>query len=203
VPISSDAVALTFDDGPDPIWTPRVLRALADAGARATFFVISTRAVRHPELLAAAVDQGHEVGLHCARHVRHTLSTRDEIEADTTAALSALAGLGVHPLRWRLPWGAHAPWSGDIARSHRLAIVDWTADTHDWRGDGAAAMLDGVAPRLGGDAVVLLHDGLGPGALRGGCAETVRLIPPLVGAIRRAGCEPTSVAGMTGACACT
>jgi peptidoglycan/xylan/chitin deacetylase (PgdA/CDA1 family) len=195
-------IALTFDDGPDPIWTPRVLRALADAGARATFFVISTRGVRYPELLAAAVEQGHEVGLHCERHVRHTLSTRSEIEADTTAALSALAGLGVRPLRWRLPWGAHARWSGEIARSHGLAIVDWSADTHDWRGDDACAMLEGVAPRLGGGAVVLLHDGLGPGALRSGCAETVRLIAPLVAAIRRAGCEPTSVAGMIGACAC-
>ena len=202
MPISSDSVALTFDDGPDPIWTPQILRALADAGARATFFVISTRAARHPELLAAAVDQGHEVGLHCQRHVRHTRSARAEIEADTNAALSTLTGLGVHPLRWRLPWGAHAPWSGDIARSYGLAIVDWTADTHDWRGDDAPAMLGDVAPRLGGGAVVLLHDGLGPGATRSGCAETVRLIAPLAAAIRRAGCEPSSVAGMIGPRAC-
>jgi peptidoglycan/xylan/chitin deacetylase (PgdA/CDA1 family) len=202
VAISSESVGLTFDDGPDPVWTPRVLRALAGARARATFFVISTRAVRHPELIAAAVAQGHEIGLHCERHVRHTRSTREEIEADTAAAMCALAELGVRPLRWRLPWGAHATWSGDIARSHGLTIVDWTADTHDWRGDGAPVMLDAVAPRLDRGAVVLMHDGLGPGARRSGCAETVRLIAPLAAAIRRDGWEPSSVADMTGARTC-
>jgi peptidoglycan/xylan/chitin deacetylase (PgdA/CDA1 family) len=206
VPTSSEPprrrVALTFDDGPDPVWTPRVLRALAGVRVRGTFFVISARAVRHPQLIAAAVEQGHEIGLHCARHVRHTQATRGEIEIDTATALGALARLGVRPRRWRLPWGAHAEWSTAVARSYGLTIVDWTADTHDWRGDAAPVMLDAVASRLGPGGVVLLHDGLGPGSLRAGCPETVRLIGPLAAEIRRRGCEPSSVAAMAGVGAC-
>lgn len=199
-PVTSDpprpCVGLTFDDGPDPVWTPRVLAALAAAGARATFFVMSSRAVRCSDLIAATLEQGHEVGLHCARHLRHTSTPRAVIERDTVAAMSALAGLGVHPRRWRLPWGARADWSDAIAREYGLAIVDWSADTHDWRGDRASRMLRAVKPRLKLGAVVLMHDGIGPGALRSGCAETVRLIAPLTAAIRRRGFEPERVAAI-------
>ena len=63
-------------------------------------------------------------------------------------------------------------------------------DTHDWRGDDAAAMLAAVAPALAPGAVVLAHDGLGPGALRTGCAETVALVGPLVRRDRAAGLSP-------------
>ena len=170
------AISPTFDDGPDPVWTPRVLEALAQAGARATFFVMAGRAAAHPELVAAILDGGHDVGLHCLEHVRHPQTTRAAIEADTDAALALLAELGVHPTLWRLPWGREAFWSRAVARERGLEIVGWHADTHDWRGDGAETMLEAIAPRLGPGAVVLAHDGLGPGATRDGCAETVRLI---------------------------
>ena len=62
------ALALTFDDGPDPVWTPRVLDALAACGARATFFPIAPRAERHPALIARMLADGHAVGLHCDEH---------------------------------------------------------------------------------------------------------------------------------------
>jgi hypothetical protein len=72
-------VALTFDDGPNPVWTPRVLDALAEAGARATFFVLAPAADKHPQLLRRAEQEGHEVGLHCERHVRHDRMKREEM----------------------------------------------------------------------------------------------------------------------------
>ena len=103
------SVALTFDDGPDPVWTPRVLEALEAAGVRATFFVIAPRAAEHPELVEATLAAGHEVELHCHRHLRHTETPRTEIERDTDAALAALGCLGVRPQRWRVPWGMEAP----------------------------------------------------------------------------------------------
>ena len=173
-PSLAGSVELTFDDGPDPVWTPAVLAALSGSSLRATFFVIASRAAQHPRILAAIRSGGHAVELHCHEHVRHTEVDRAAIEGDTQRALTALADLGVTPRRWRTPWGAQASWTEEIAAAHDLELCGWDVDTHDWRGDAAEAMLASVGPGLHRGAVVLLHDGLGPGALRQGCEETVR-----------------------------
>ena len=83
--------------------------------------------------------------------------------------------MGLQPRAWRTPWGVHAPATAGVAAERDLALVGWSADTHDWRGDRAADMHAGVAPLLGAGAIVLMHDGVGPGALRDGCGETVAL----------------------------
>ncbi len=189
-------VHLTFDDGPDPVWTAAVLDALDRSGARATFFPITRRVERHPALIESIRARGHEVGLHCHRHVRHSTLTRQQIERDTDTALEILAALGVHPTRWRLPWGVSTPASAAVARDRRLALLGWTADSEDWRGVPAATMLARIRPDLRAGAVVLAHDGLGPGALRASCAATVELVEPLVDCARSAGlhCAPPAEA---------
>jgi peptidoglycan/xylan/chitin deacetylase (PgdA/CDA1 family) len=183
-------MALTFDDGPSPRWTPRVLHALSAAGAPATFFVLGECVAAHPAVVERILEAGHAVELHGHAHLRHPLAGRDAVAADTEAALAALEALGVTARLWRVPWGELAPWTPALAAGFGLSLAGWTADTHDWRGDDARAMLAGVAPRLSAGAVVLAHDGLGPGARRTGCEETVRLVAPLVAAVRERGLEP-------------
>jgi peptidoglycan-N-acetylglucosamine deacetylase len=191
-------VGMTFDDGPDPVWTPRVLRALAAARVQATFFVMTRRAAAHRGAIAAILDGGHEIGLHCARHLRHPQTPRAIIERDTADALATLARLGVRPSLWRVPWGACADWTAALARTHRLSLTGWSADTHDWRGDPAPAMLRAIEADLVPGAVVLMHDGIGPGARRDDSRETARLIGPLAAAIRRRGLEAGSLAALAG-----
>jgi peptidoglycan-N-acetylglucosamine deacetylase len=174
------AAELTFDDGPDPVWTPAILDALADHPAPATFFVIGERARAHPDVVAAVLARGHQVQLHCHEHVRHTEAGRAAIERDTVRALEVLGELGVRPTRWRTPWGDQAPWTAEIARAHGLELVGWTVDTEDWRGDRAETMFAAIAAQLRPGAIVLLHDGLGPGSRRAGCEETVRLTRRIV-----------------------
>ena len=187
--------ALTFDDGPDPIWTPAVLDALARAGARATFFVLGEAAARHPDVVRRTLAEGHAVELHGHAHLRHPAHPAERIADDLERGLAVLSGLGARPSLWRAPWGDLAPFTPELAALAGLRLAGWTADTHDWRGDDAAAMLAAVADRLEPGAVVLAHDGLGPGALRDGCAETVALIPLLVAAARERGLEPGPLDG--------
>jgi peptidoglycan-N-acetylglucosamine deacetylase len=170
----ASSVELTFDDGPDAVWTPAILAALRGSPLRATFYVIAAKAARHPGVVAATRAAGHAVELHCYEHVRHTEADRAAIEADTNQALAVLAAMGVRPRRWRVPFGAHAPWTPEIADAHGLELSGWDVDTHDSRGDGAERMLAAVGPELHHGVVLLLHDGIGPGALRDGCEETVR-----------------------------
>lgn len=180
--------AFTFDDGPDPIWTPRVLAELDRCGVQATFFVVGERVADDPGLARVARQAGHGVELHCHRHVRHTELSEAELEADTIAALAELerAGLG-RPRYWRTPWGVRTAATERVATRHGLRLVDWTIDTHDWRGDESAAMLKAAGALLGDGAVVLMHDALGPGALRTGVEETVGLIAPLAALARGRG----------------
>jgi peptidoglycan-N-acetylglucosamine deacetylase len=170
---------LTFDDGPDETWTPRVLEELERCGARATFFAIGERLRTVPTLARRIMSAGHEIGLHCERHIRHTDLSEHEIEADTIAALASFAEVGLSPTRWRTPWGVCTSATERVAERHDLELVHWDIDTHDWRGDSVAEMLDAAAAALEDGAVVLMHDGLGPGALRSGCENTVELIAPL------------------------
>jgi peptidoglycan/xylan/chitin deacetylase (PgdA/CDA1 family) len=180
-------IELTFDDGPHPVWTPAVLRALEAIGALATFYVVAPLARVHAPVVRRAAAAGHEIGLHCYEHVRHSSRERGEVERDTDRALAVLAGLGVTPRRWRTPWGDTAGWSAAVAAERRLRIAGWSADTHDWRGDSWRSMLGRLEAGLRPGDVVLMLDGVGPGARRRGCRETVALLGPLAELARARG----------------
>ncbi len=180
------SVALTFDDGPSASTAP-LLDALAAGGVRATFFVMGSAVDAFPDALRATLAAGHDVQLHCHEHRRHTELTRAELEADTDRALGVLGAFSVEPTRWRTPWGVLGPATAEVAAARELELTHWTADTEDWAGEPAPVLLERVRGSLLDGAVVLMHDGAGPGALREDCAETVALVPLLLEAIQAAG----------------
>lgn len=153
-------VALTYDDGPEPGGTDRILEALDDAGATATFFVLLTRARRHPRLLEQIVAGGHEVALHGIDHrpltsfsaaqvLRRCVDGKDELEQRSGQAV-----------RWmRPPYGKQLPWTALAIRRSGLTAVLWgpsTEDTVEGTVDERAARATATARR--GD-VLLAHDG--------------------------------------------
>lgn len=181
--------ALTFDDGPDPHWTPVILDELRAAGARATFFVLSGRAACHPAVIERILEEGHELGLHGHLHLRHDEHPPTVIARDTEEALALLAPHG--PRLWRAPYGVVTDASRAVAQRHGLALVGWTIDSVDWQADRSAEdMLAGIEPQLADGSVVLMHDAVGPGAPRETPEQTARLVAPLIGALRRRGLEP-------------
>ncbi len=169
-------LALTFDDGPDCRYTPLLLDLLGAAQATATFFPIAPRAAQQPRLVERILCEGHEIGLHCHEHVRH--SHRDEAwcRQDTQRALAGLRALGAQPRLWRTPWGDVAPWTEPLAREHGLRLTGWTVDTCDWRGDSGPAMFAATRAGLRPGAVVLAHDGIGPGARRASVESTLAYV---------------------------
>jgi peptidoglycan/xylan/chitin deacetylase (PgdA/CDA1 family) len=199
--MAAGACALTFDDGPDAVWTPRVLAELERSGVQATFFVLASRARGAPGLIAAMLERGHDVELHADRHLRHSTLSFEQIEQDTQQALRRLEGLGVTPRRWRTPWGICTADTRRVAARHGLQLVGWTIDTHDWRGYSSQTMLDRARSQLRGGDVILMHDAVGPGATRADCSATVELIGPLTAAARRRALEPLPLSAIATAAA--
>jgi peptidoglycan/xylan/chitin deacetylase (PgdA/CDA1 family) len=140
--------------------------------------------------------EGHEIAFHCVRHVRHTELDDPALRRDTQAGLRLLERVGVRAHHWRAPWGVTTPASRAVAADLGLELVHWDLDTHDWRGDSAAAMHARVADGIRAGSVVLMHDGLGPGATRSDCRETLRLIPLLLATLRSRRLTPRPLADM-------
>ena len=155
-------IALTFDDGPDPAWTPRVLDVLAGRDVRATFFVIGERAAKSPELIRAMQSAGHEVGNHSWSHPSLWLCapprTAEEI-GRTHELLTDLTGSA--PRYFRPPWGmVNAPMFA-VLRRHRLRCVFWSIQPEGLRPVRAATQVERVLSRARPGAIVDLHDAEG------------------------------------------
>jgi peptidoglycan/xylan/chitin deacetylase (PgdA/CDA1 family) len=161
--VSPRAVARTFDDGPDPTWTPRVLQLLAVAHVHATFCVVGREVVKHPELVRAIVKGGHALCNHTWSHdellARRAPAVMRAELARTQAAVRTAAG--VTPRLFRAPGGA---WSSSVeaeARRQGMSPLKWQVDPRDWARPGAWAVEGVVLATVRPGAVVLLHDGGG------------------------------------------
>ena len=163
---AADAVALTFDDGPDPVVTPQILDVLRAHGARATFFVLGDRAARHPEVIRRIQRDGHAIGTHTQHHRLsfHFAGPRG-VQREIAAAIDVIDGiLGMRPALFRPPQGLRTPLFGSAwRRMHGLVCVTWTARGLDSFSTTAAAIVARVVPRLVPGAIVALHDGTGLG----------------------------------------
>jgi len=154
-------VALTFDDGPDPVGTPAVLDALAAAGVHGTFFVLVDRADQHPALVRRVVDEGHEVGLHGADHRRLTALDARTVGRELRTARDRLEEVAGVPVRWfRPPFGSQSVATYFAARRAGLLPVVWTAWGEDWVDQPAAQVAERVMDGVVDGGIVLLHDGL-------------------------------------------
>jgi len=159
---SAGVVYLTFDDGPTPTWTPRVLDLLARYRARATFFVVGRSAATWPGLVRRAYAAGHGVGNHTWSHRRLTGLGGAALTAEV-GATSAVIGraTGARPRCLRPPYGSVDAASAYRVRALGLRLTMWDVDPYDWRRPGAGVVAGRVLSRVRSGDVVLLHDGGG------------------------------------------
>jgi peptidoglycan-N-acetylglucosamine deacetylase len=190
--------ALTLDDGPDPQVTPAVLDLLDEHAARATFFVIASRAAQHPALLREIVQRGHDVQNHSHLH-RHDFSLRGPraLAQEIGRAQDQLAQLtGQRPHCFRAPAGLRNPLLDPVLHRQGLHLVSWTRRGYDTR-DADATRVLGRLVGPGGSAlaagdILLLHDGH---AKHDAAGRPVLLdvLPALLSRARDAGLQPTTL----------
>lgn len=182
-------VALTFDDGPNPELTPRVLDLLDQHGARGTFFCIGARAAQHPALVREIVLRGHAVENHSQDHRHHfSLFGPARQMRDIAAAQQVLTELsGTAPRFFRAPAGLRNPFLEPVLCRLGLHLASWTRRGFDTTASGdaervTARLLTGLAER----DILLMHDG-NPGHDRAGQPLLLEVLPRVLQAIDRAG----------------
>jgi len=165
-PRRPEEIALTFDDGPNPRWTPLLLDTLAEHGVKATFFLIGQYATRQPELVRRMYAAGHLIANHTWSHpdlaITGERQTREEL-ARTNGELERILGA---PVRFfRPPFGSRRPATLRIARELGLTPVMWNAMAYDWNTD-SAELIESRSEKLivrnskrGKATNLLLHDG--------------------------------------------
>ncbi|MER5403971.1 glycosyltransferase [Streptomyces sp. NPDC002769] len=159
-------LVLTFDDGPDPKWTPKVLDVLKKHHAHAVFFVTGTMASRYPELVRRMVEEGNEVGLHTFNHPDLSYQSKERIDWELSQSQLALEGAaGIRTSLFRPPYSSFAdamdnkswPVTKYIGTRGYITVVNNT-DSEDWQKPGVDEIIRRATPKGGKGAIVLMHD---------------------------------------------
>jgi peptidoglycan/xylan/chitin deacetylase (PgdA/CDA1 family) len=160
----SSAVALTFDDGPSPTWTPQVLSLLKQQGVKATFCLVGVHVRDYPDLVARIVREGHTLCNHSWQHdLKLGQKTPDQIRADlarTNAAIRKAVPNAAIPY-YRQPGGVWTAPIVSIAKQLGMMPLGWAVDPADWSKPGKQAIIKRVKDHTHAGSIVLLHDGGG------------------------------------------
>jgi peptidoglycan/xylan/chitin deacetylase (PgdA/CDA1 family) len=183
----ANAVALTFDDGPNPNATPAILDALRDRGVKATFFILGRHAEQWPELVKRVADEGHGIGNHGYYHRKLHFKSPGYVREDLTRGTETIErAAGVRPRLFRAPHGFRNPWVSAIAGSLGQRTVGWSLGVWDSDRPGVDAIvqrtIDGTRP----GSILLLHDGDGYDP-RGDRTQTAQAVPMIVDRLRDRG----------------
>lgn len=185
----SHVVALTFDDGPDPRWTPRVLAVLRKHHVHATFFLVGTEAIDNPDIVRRIRADGNEIGLHTLTHVNLGKAPGWQESLELREAQATLAGItGDTTALLRPPYSSessavdNAQWSAMMraGRDGYLTVLS-TLDSDDWSRPGVARIVRNATPRGSRGQILLMHDG------GGDRSETVAALDRLIPALQRKG----------------
>ena len=198
---SQTQVSLTFDDGPDPAWTPHVLDILKTKDVKAAFFVVGSNAVRYPDLVRRIIADGHELGSHTFTHADISAMPPAIVRLELNATERVIEYLtGQSTILFRPPYNAdrYPHTSAElrpllIANQLGYITVSESIDSEDWDESGPSVLLERIRERRGEGNVVLLHDA------GGDRSATVAALPLIIDYLRRRGDEIVPLHRLVGA----
>ena len=187
VAASGRCIALTFDDGPYPPYTNRLLDILKEKKVCVTFFLVAEQAQKHPELVKRLTSEGHTIGLHAFLHRDFLKLTEEEKRKDLETGRKALHAItGKDPVFWRPPHGFRDFSVMEIAAAQKLTVVNWSVAPRDWTGIDKQEIHHRVMDKAEDGAIVLLHDGDSP-FYKASRQATVDAVPLLIDSLREKG----------------
>ncbi|WP_405941271.1 bifunctional polysaccharide deacetylase/glycosyltransferase family 2 protein [Streptomyces sp. NBC_00207] len=204
--IPDRTAVLSFDDGPSPQWTPKILEVLAARNVRADFFVTGAMTTRNPELIREIVAGGHELGVHTFTHPDLVYQSHARTSWELAQTQLALAGVaGVHSALFRPPYSSDATamddWNYPVikyvgARGYLTAFID--RDTDDWKRPGVEQIVKAAMPaKPGAGALILLHDA------GGDRTQTIAALVQIIDRLQAQGYRFTTISDALGASSAT
>lgn len=183
--LPAKTVALTFDDGPKPETTPKVLETLAQANVRATFFMLGQQVNAFPDTARQVADAGHELANHSYSHPDLATLSADKVKEQINQTQAAIfKATGVLPTYVRPPYGS---FTYDTAVAIGLPIVNWSVDSLDWKDKDVKALLNRVESQTGSQSIILMHD-IQP--------TTVKALPKVIENLKAKGYQFVTVSEM-------
>jgi peptidoglycan-N-acetylglucosamine deacetylase len=150
-------IAFTFDDGPDPLYTPIILDLLKKNGVQATFFVVGSKAQKHPELIQRMNQEGHLIGIHNYVHQSNWFMSPWKVSKGIEDTANIIGNItGVRPIFYRPPWGMLNLF--DFVKRSKYQIILWSIMAQDWRTSGGAEKIKNRLSGIKGGDIILLHD---------------------------------------------
>ncbi|MCM1258554.1 MAG: polysaccharide deacetylase family protein [Roseburia sp.] len=149
-------IAITFDDGPNPTYTPGLLQGLRDRNVKATFFIIGKNAEANPELIQEIQKDGHLIGNHTYNHTQLNNSNREAFKEELKQCSEAIKNItGEETLFVRPPYGS---WDKEIEKELNMFPVLWDIDPRDWCSNDAGKIVETVLNQAEENSIILLHD---------------------------------------------
>lgn len=189
LPTTARQVSLTFDDGPNPDATPRILDELARHGVKATFFILGAHAERWPELVHRVVSEGHQIGNHGYFHRKLHLKSPFYVKRDLVLGKRAIERAGAaSPKFFRAPHGFRSPWVTAIAKSLGERTIGWSLGVWDSDMPGVSVIVARTIEGTKPGSIILLHDGDGYNA-NADRSQTAAAVPQIIAGLRNRGFE--------------
>lgn len=189
-------VALTFDDGPDAYYTPKILDILAKNNIKATFFIVGQRAQSHPEMVKRIVNAGHAIGNHTWNHADLDKLTPEQIRSEVTQTDNILTTLsGTHTNLFRPPYGIASQQVVTELDSMGYKVIDWSVDTRDWARTPPAQIMKYVQKELQPGGIILEHCA---GGKHENLNNTVTALPQIIAYLQKQGYTMVTIPELLG-----
>ena len=179
-------IALTFDDGPDEVFTPQVLDILKKNDVKATFFLVGENLKQNKEIVKRQFEEGHEIGNHTYTHINVAKSGYDKVYEEITKTQEEIKEIiGVEPKLFRPPYRAMSRHMCDIVKNKNMNIILWSnLDPRDWSNPGVYSIVNTIESKVENGNIILLHD---YNNLRNSKSQTIQALESVIPYLKEQG----------------